>query len=173
MTQDDDASAGPASVSAPPARWSLLLGVANAVVAIDQLTKWWASEALRDGRIIEVFWTLQFRLVINTGSAFSLAQGRGALLSLLALGIVVVLLRSGRSATTVASALGFGLVVGGALGNLIDRLFRKGDGFLAGGVVDFVDLQWWPVFNVADAAIVTGALVLFSRGLGRSPAGEG
>jgi signal peptidase II len=54
-----------------------------------------------------------------------------------------------------------GLVAGGALGNLIDRAFRAGDGFLGGGVVDFIDLQWWPVFNLADAAIVLGALLLF------------
>jgi signal peptidase II len=58
-------------------------------------------------------------------------------------------------------AVAIGLVFGGALGNLIDRAFREGDGFLGGGVVDFIDLQWWPVFNIADAAIVVGALLLF------------
>lgn len=166
MTPDNDAPAGPDGVSAPPARWSLLLGVTAVVIAVDQLTKWWASEELGGGRIIDVVWTLQFRLVINTGSAFSIAQGRGALLSLLALVVVAVLLRSGRSATRASSAVAFGLVVGGAIGNLIDRVFRDGDGFLAGGVVDFIDFQWWPVFNVADASIVVGALMLFGRGLG-------
>ena len=59
-------------------------------------------------------------------------------------------------------AVALGLVVGGAFGNLIDRASREGDGFLGGGVVDFVDLQWWPVFNVADSAIVVGALLLFA-----------
>jgi signal peptidase II len=58
-------------------------------------------------------------------------------------------------------AVSIGLVLGGALGNLVDRAFRPGDGFLGGGVVDFIDLQWWPVFNLADSAIVVGAIVLF------------
>jgi signal peptidase II len=139
------------------ARWSLLAGV----LAIDQLTKWWAVESLADNRAIDLVGSLQLKLAINHGSAFSLAQGRGALISLLALVIVAVLVRSGRYATRPASAVAIGLVVGGALGNLVDRAFREGDGFLGGGVVDFIDLQWWPVFNVADSAIVVGAILLF------------
>ncbi len=58
-----------------------------------------------------------------------------------------------------------GLVVGGAIGNLIDRAFRTDTGFLKGGVVDFIDLQWWPVFNIADAAIVVGGVMMFWLGL--------
>ena len=58
-------------------------------------------------------------------------------------------------------AVATGLVVGGAIGNLLDRALREGDGFLGGGVVDFIDLQWWPIFNVADTAIVVGAVLLF------------
>ena len=142
------------------ARWRLLLGVAAVVLIADQLTKWWAMEAL-DDRMIDLVGSLRLRLVMNYGSAFSIAQGRGALISLLALVIVAVLLRSGRYATRPASALAIGLVVGGAIGNLLDRAFREGDGFLGGGVVDFIDLQWWPVFNIADSAIVVGAIVLF------------
>jgi signal peptidase II len=145
---------------APRARWSLLLGVGAAILAADQLTKWWALETL-DTRTIDVVWTLRFNLTINYGSAFSVAEGRGAVISLLALVIVAVLLRSGRYATRPGMAVAIGLVFGGAVGNLVDRAFREGDGFLGGGVVDFIDLQWWPVFNVADAAIVVGALLLF------------
>jgi signal peptidase II len=144
----------------PRARWRLLLGVAAAVLAVDQLTKWWALEALDTGTI-DVVWTLRFNLTVNYGSAFSVAEGRGAVISLLALVIVAVLLRSGRYATRPGMAVAIGLVFGGAVGNLIDRAFREGDGFLGGGVVDFIDLQWWPVFNVADAAIVVGAVLLF------------
>jgi signal peptidase II len=139
----------------------LLAGVGVAVVAVDQLTKWWAVERLSGGRTIDVVGSLRFNLAFNTGSAFSLAQGRGALISLLALVVVAVLLRSGRYATRASSAVAIGLVVGGALGNLLDRAFREGEGFLGGGVVDFIDLQWWPVFNVADSAIVVGAILLF------------
>ena len=58
-----------------------------------------------------------------------------------------------------------GLIVGGAIGNLIDRAFRTDNGFLKGGVVDFIDLQWWPVFNIADAAIVIGGVMMFWLGL--------
>jgi signal peptidase II len=150
----------PPPTPAPRARWPLLLGVAAAVLAADQLTKWWAVETL-DTRTIDVVWTLRFNLTINYGSAFSVAEGRGAVISLLALVIVAVLLRSGRYATRPGMAVAIGLVFGGAVGNLIDRAFRAGDGFLGGGVVDFIDLQWWPVFNIADAAIVVGALLLF------------
>lgn len=151
--------------AAPPAtaqraRWSLLLGTAAAVLAIDQLTKWWAVETL-DTRTIDIVWTLRLHLTINYGSAFSVAPGRGAVISVLALVVVAILLRSGRYATKPAMAVAIGLVSGGALGNLIDRAFRAGDGLLGGGVVDFIDLQWWPVFNIADTAIVVGALMLF------------
>jgi signal peptidase II len=156
-----DAPGDASPAQAGRARWSLLAGVGAAVLAVDQLTKWWAVEALDGGRAIHLVGSLHLRLAINYGSAFSLAQGRGALISLLALVIVAVLVRSGRYATRPSSAVAIGLVVGGALGNLVDRAFREGDGFLGGGVVDFIDLEWWPVFNVADSAIVVGAILLF------------
>jgi signal peptidase II len=154
--------AGPGSPAQPSsARWPLLFGVALFVVALDQLTKWWAVETL-DTRTIDVVWTLRLRLTLNTGSAFSLANGRGPLISLLAIVIVAVLLRSGRHATRPGTAIAIGMVLGGAIGNLLDRGFRPGTGFLGGGVVDFIDFQWWPVFNVADSAIVLGAIALFA-----------
>ena len=156
--EDERAEAPPAP---PAARWPLLLGVAAFALALDQLSKAWAVERLGDGEMIDLVGSLRLRLTMNYGSAFSLADGRGPLISLLALVVVAVLLRTGRHATRPAMAVALGLVLGGAIGNLIDRGFRAGDGFLGGGVVDFVDLQWWPVFNVADSAIVIGALLLF------------
>jgi signal peptidase II len=160
-TADTGDGGAPAPAAArPPARWALLLGVSAAVLALDQLTKWWAVNTL-DVRTIDVVWTLRLRLTLNHGSAFSLANGRGALISLAALAIVAVLLRSGRYATRAPTAIAIGLVLGGAIGNLLDRGFRPGHGFLGGGVVDFIDLQWWPVFNLADSAIVIGAILLF------------
>jgi signal peptidase II len=74
--------------------------------------------------------------------------------------VVVVVLGTTRGLDARWPRLGVGLVLGGALGNLTDRVFREGTGFLGGAVVDFVDLQWWPVFNVADAAVCVGALLL-------------
>jgi len=166
--REDDAPAadGPAAEAtdvAPSrqARWALLLAVAAVVLALDQVSKAWVVSELGDGRTIELVGSLRLRLTMNYGSAFSLANGRGALISLLALVVVAVLLRTGRHARSPVMAVALGLVVGGALGNLLDRAFRAGDGFLGGGVVDFVDLQWWPVFNLADSAIVVGAIALF------------
>jgi signal peptidase II len=144
------------------ARWRLLLGVAAAVLVLDQLTKAWAVAALGDGRTIDLVGSLRLRLHYNYGAAFSLSDGRGPLISLLALVVVAVLLRTGRQTARPTMAVALGMVVGGALGNLADRAFRAGDGLLGGGVVDFVDLQWWPVFNLADSAIVAGAALLFA-----------
>jgi signal peptidase II len=164
VTGDRMATEGGVPAGAPTssarARWPLLLGTAALVLALDQLTKWWAVEVL-DTRTIDLVGSLRLRLTINYGSAFSLADGRGPLISLLAIVIVAVLLRSGRHATRPAMAIAIGMVLGGAIGNLLDRAFRAGEGFLGGGVVDFVDLQWWPVFNLADSAIVVGAIGLF------------
>jgi signal peptidase II len=149
----------------PRPRWGVLAVVAAAVLVLDQLTKWWAVETLDDGHVIDLVWTLRFKLAYNTGAAFSLNEGRGAVISVIALVVVALLLRTGRHATRPLAALALGLVLGGAVGNLTDRAFRDAggeprDGFLGGAVVDFVDLQWWPIFNVADSAIVCGALLL-------------
>jgi signal peptidase II len=104
-------------------------------------------------------WTLDLRLVINTGAAFSSGQGMGWLIGLLALGVVLVLLRYRNRLPSPLAAVALGAVLGGALGNLCDRLFR-GDGWLHGGVIDFIDLNWWPVFNVADIAVTLGVIGL-------------
>jgi len=126
------------------------------VVGIDQLTKSWALASLRDGPI-DLFWTLRLRLTFNTGAAFSLGSGFPWLFA--GLGVVVLAALAVlvlRSDISRGPAAGLGLIAGGAVGNLVDRLLRDHDG----AVVDFVDLQWWPVFNVADASISVGVIVL-------------
>jgi len=133
--------------------------VAAAVVVVDQLTKTWALRALQDGPI-ELVWTLQFNLTFNTGAAFSRFPGLGPYIGILAAVVAVGLLWSGRTVPTRTGAVAVGLIFGGAIGNLIDRAFRAGDGFLGGGVVDFIDVQWYPIFNVADMGVVLGALLL-------------
>jgi signal peptidase II len=135
--------------------------VAIATLALDQVTKAWAVAALADRNTVDLVGSLRLRLMLNYGSAFSIANGRGAVISLLALAVVAVLLATGRDGRSRLTATALGLVVGGAVGNLADRAFRAGEGILGGGVVDFVDLQWWPVFNLADSAIVVGSLALF------------
>jgi signal peptidase II len=137
-------------------RGSVLIAIA--VVITDQFTKQWALVALDDGPI-DVVWTLRFNLVFNRGMAFSQGEGLGPIIGVVALGVVVALLVSLRRGTGTLGAVGVGLVVGGALGNVIDRLFRS-PGWLRGAVVDFIDFQWFPVFNVADMAINVGAGLL-------------
>jgi signal peptidase II len=136
------------------------VAVAALVLAVDQLTKAWAVSALADGHDIDVVWTLRFHLTFNGGMAFSQGRGLGPVIGVVAIVVVAVLLISLRRAGSVVASVAVGLVVGGAAGNIFDRLFRSGDGFLGGEVVDFIDLQWWPVFNVADAAVVIGGILL-------------
>ncbi len=128
-------------------------------VALDQATKSWAVSALDDGRIIHVVWTLQFALGFNSGFAFSQGQGFGPFIGAAAVVVAVVIARSMVRATQAWSAYGLALILSGAIGNIVDRVFR-GDGWLHGRVVDFVDLQWFPVFNVADSCITIGAGLL-------------
>jgi signal peptidase II len=130
------------------------------VVAIDQLTKHWALSALVDGPI-DLVGSLRLNLVFNDRAAFSLGgSGNTAVIASIGLVLVTGLVVMGLRAERRGWALGLGIVLGGALGNLVDRAFRAGDGFLGGRVVDMVDLQWWPVFNVADAALWVGIGVL-------------
>ncbi len=129
--------------------------VVLAVVLIDQLAKWWAVDRLATGSI-HVIGTLDLELALNTGSAFSLFTGQTALLILVAVVLVVALLAMVWRAPTLGRAAIIGLILGGALGNLSDRIFRGHHG----AVVDFVALHFWPTFNVADASIVVGCLLL-------------
>jgi len=151
-------------------RGVLLAGVAGAVVALDQWTKSWAQQSLAGKGREHVFWTAYFVLTYNRGAAFSLGSGVSALVEVVAVALaLVVLLVSGRLAKgggNLAALLGFALIGGGAVSNLADRVFRHHHG----AVVDFVQVvSWWPIFNVADAAITLGAvtvavsLVLFPR----------
>jgi signal peptidase II len=135
-----------------------LFAAAAAVFALDRVTKVWAESRLPTDPIDAIPGILTFRFATNPGGAFSLGQdwpwffvGASVIVSVL---IVATAFRH----TSVLTAVALGLVLGGALGNLTDRLTR-GEGF-SGHVVDFIDLQVWPVFNLADAAIVVGAVLL-------------
>ena len=149
------------TLEAPPRRLGIVAAVAAGVLIVDQLSKWWALNELENGNIIELVGSLQFNLYFNTGVAFSLGSdgGLGPWISLLAI-VVVVAVSFGATSRFPLGAVASGLISGGAVGNLLDRAFRGDDGFLHGAVIDFIDLQWWPVFNVADAAIVVGAILL-------------
>ncbi len=143
----------------------LFVASAALVVVGDQVTKQWALSALADGPI-DLVGSLRLKLVFNDSAAFSIGGGNTTVIALIGLVVAAVILRLGLRAERRAWALGLGIVLGGALGNLSDRAFRAGDGFLGGRVVDMVDLQWWPVFNLADAALWVGigVLLVASRG---------
>ena len=161
-------AASPPGDPAPRTRHPLLaIGAVSAVVVVvDQLTKWWALEALTEpGRVIDLVWTLRLRVIYNTGTAFSLTSDSGPIVSVIALVVVAFLLWSGRDQRSRWVLASYGLVVGGTFGNMVDRIFRDGnEGVLGGAVVDFVDLQWFPVFNLADAALTVGIGLLLVVG---------
>ncbi len=138
--------------------WRVPVVIAMVVVVIDQLTKHWAVNELSD-RTIELFWTLQLNLAFNNGMAFGQGTGFGPVIGVVATLVIVFLLASLRNETSRLSTIGMGLLIGGAAGNLIDRLFR-GDAWLRGAVVDFIDFQWFPIFNVADICVNVGAVLL-------------
>ncbi len=147
-------------------RHALSIGIASAVVVVilDQITKAWAVEGLDETiELIPGFLELEF--ATNTGSAFGLFRGAGVWLGLAAVVAVAVVLIALDSVRLRTEAVALGAVMGGAAGNLSDRIIR-GDGFLDGAVVDFVKLWWIPNFNVADASLFLGVvtlLVLSSR----------
>ncbi len=114
---------------------------------------------MNDGRVVHVVWTLQFNLAFNSGMAFGRGRGWGPVIGVVAMLVVVALVLSIRRQNDPRMSLAVGLVVAGALGNIIDRLFRN-EGWLRGKVVDFIDFQWFPIFNVADIAVNVGGVFL-------------
>ncbi|MGW4353886.1 signal peptidase II [Nocardia sp. NPDC004582] len=162
--ESDSAAAGPESATAEapsqPLRLRNLLLLAAVVLGLDLLTKTIVVATMTPGKPIDLIgdWA-RLTLVRNPGAAFSMATGMTWALTLIAAAVVIGVIRIGRTLRSLPWAIGLGLVLGGALGNLIDRLFRA-PGPLQGHVVDFVAVGWWPVFNVADSAIVCGAILL-------------
>lgn len=129
-------------------------------MVLDQVTKWLALNLLDRGDPVPVLWLLQFNLTGNTGAAFSLGSDLGPFIAIAAVVVLILLASMGRSLQRPASLIAMGAVLGGAVANLADRLFRSTEGFMSGAVVDFIDLQKWPIFNVADMGVVLGAIAL-------------
>jgi len=162
VTEQPDAGETPAPARRPRTR--LLLTLAAAVLLADLATKLVVVATIAPGEDVRLLGgALYLTNLRNTGAAFSFAQGFTVVFSLVAAAVAVVIVRSARRLFSTAWAVTLGLVLGGALGNLIDRVFRD-PGFLRGGVVDFVsvfgpDGSVFPVFNVADSAIVCGGIL--------------
>ncbi len=133
--------------------------VAASIVVLDQLTKVWVVASL-DGDSVNLLGEfLQFRVTRNTGAAFSVFTGYGPLLGVLAVGIAVVVVAAIPRVERRLERVALAMVAGGAVGNLVDRIFR-GEGILDGAVVDFIDFSFFPAFNVADSCITIGVILL-------------
>ena len=171
------APATPASTGGPPASGApaaapsrrvlpaLVALTAVLVVSVDQATKAWAVNALADGAPIRLVDGLfQLRLFRNPGAAFSFATGTTWVFTVVATVVSVVIVRISRRLGSPGWALALGLLLGGAVGNLLDRLFRQ-PGFGRGHVVDFLDLPRLFVFNVADACITVAAVLIALLGV--------
>ncbi|HVA59932.1 MAG TPA: signal peptidase II [Mycobacteriales bacterium] len=147
----------------------LLSAVAASVLAADVVSKSLVVAALSNRppiRLLDGFLTLTETR--NAGAAFSIGTGATLLFSVIAVAVIVAILRTARRLRSVPWAVVLGLLLGGATGNLGDRLFRA-PGPLRGHVVDWIQLPHWPVFNLADSAIVVGgalAVLLAMRGVG-------
>lgn len=128
------------------------------MVALDQATKELALRELADGPVELIDGVLSLRLTFNPGGAFGLLPGLPGFFLIATVVVIGAILLWARGLEDGRWALPLGLILGGGVGNLCDRLFRE----FEGRVVDFVDLSFWPVFNVADAAITVGVvMVLF------------
>jgi signal peptidase II len=140
------------------------MALAAVIVLADLATKLVVVATIRPGEDIRVLGGLLYLTQLrNMGAAFSFAEGFTILFTVIAVVVVVIIVRTARRLYATGWAVALGLVLGGALGNLIDRVFRD-PGFLRGGVVDFLsvfgpDGRVWPVFNVADSAIVCGGIL--------------
>lgn len=153
---------GPRLAAARRDGWFLI--VAAAVLVLDQLTKWFVRVNLDRGEVVEVLPFFRLVHVTNTGAAFGMLQGAGPLLvvaSVAGLAAIVVYLFNPGFAHPVVR-LGLALMLGGAVGNLIDRVTE-------GRVVDFLKVPNWPAFNVADSAISIGVVILLWSMLFQAP----
>ena len=139
--------------------WRTLFSVAWFVWILDLATKMWAVSTLSHRSDIKVFGSFfQLTLVRNSGAAFSLAEGATIFLSLFGILFLCAILYFSPRITSKGWAVVLGLVMGGILGNLVDRIFRE-PGVLRGHVIDWMQLPNWPIFNLADSAIVIAALI--------------
>jgi signal peptidase II len=139
--------------------WRTLFSVAWFVWILDLATKIWAVSALSQRSNVKVLGSFfQLTLVRNPGAAFSFAAGATIFLTIFAVIALLAILYFSPRITSKGWAVVLGLVMGGIIGNLVDRIFRE-PGVLRGHVIDWMQLPYWPIFNIADSAIVIAALI--------------
>ena len=149
-------------------RWRTLLSVAWLVWILDLATKAWAVSQLAHREPIKILGSFfQLTFVRNSGAAFSIASNATLLLSLFGIVVALGVIYFAPKITSKGWSVVLGLVLGGVLGNLMDRLFRE-PSFLRGHVIDWMQIPHWPVFNIADSAIVLAAalaMILTARNI--------
>jgi signal peptidase II len=152
-----------------PRRLGILLGVAVFVIAADVITKAIVVSRLAGKPPVHVIGTfLELVLTRNSGAAFSIGTSMTIVFTAIAAGVVLYILRAARNLRSLGWAIALGLLLGGATGNLLDRIFRA-PGLFVGHVVDWIQLPHWPVFNLADSSVVCGGILvglLALRGIG-------
>lgn len=153
----------------------MLLAVALTVLATDIITKAVVVATLSDRAPISLLGGfLKLRVTRNPGAAFSIGPSLTVAFAVIAVGVIVFILRTSRRIQSLAWAVTLGLLLGGATGNLTDRLLRA-PGPFRGYVVDWIQIPHWPVFNVADSCIVCGgvlAVFLAVRGVSIDPSSD-
>jgi signal peptidase II len=139
--------------------WKRLYTIAWAIWLLDFATKSWALNTLDSRNPVKLIGNfLQLTLYKNSGAAFSLAQGATIIFTFFAISVVAAIAYYSIKITSFGWSIVLGLALGGILGNLTDRIFRA-PGFFTGHVIDWIQLPNWPVFNLADSAIVVAASI--------------
>jgi len=134
----------------------------------DYVTKTWALSNFSSDPQPVIGTLLQFTLLKNSGAAFSLASGFTLAFSLLAVAVIAIIVKYATRITSRGWLTCAGLLLGGVLGNLTDRIFRE-PGFFLGHVIDWIQIPNWPIFNIADIAISTAALLAFIQTMRNVP----
>lgn len=151
----------------------IAVSVALAIVAADLVTKRIAAVSFVDERISVIPGVLWFTYHENPGASFSMFQNGGPFLAVAAVVAVTIVLVTLRTPRPTAEVIAFGLIMGGATGNLVDRIFRAED-LLDGKVIDWIQFPNFPIFNIADSAVTVSVVILFIAAWlqSRSPATE-
>ncbi|MGR6921520.1 signal peptidase II [[Actinomadura] parvosata] len=168
-------STGTGGAAGRPRRrlFAVLVALAAVIYAADLATKTVVLRSLEgEPPLVVIPGVLQFRVIFNSGAAFSIGTGMTFIFTFIAAGVVVAIVRTARKLGSRSWAVTLGLLLGGATGNLTDRLLRYPSGFgrstqLQGHVVDFIEvlpgnfpvIDYFPVFNIADSAIVCGGIL--------------
>jgi signal peptidase II len=161
---EPDVPAAPAAAGAPDRRRRgvVLACVAAFVLAADAITKAIVVAHLREDQPVHLIGNvLELWLTRNSGAAFSVGTGQTIVFTLIAIAVIVAIVRTARRLYSLGWAIALGLLLGGAAGNLTDRIFRA-PGLFRGDVVDWIGVtpRYYPIFNLADSAIVCGGILI-------------